>query len=116
MARNKILSDLAIRIHTQSAELKKGLDANKKQIRGFQKQINNVGGAIVGAFAIQQITNFGKEIFKLDIVLCLSSSYFLVVDKTHILPVLSWIVRHLILQHYQRCHKSLYILPCFLVY
>ena len=48
-----------------NTKFKKGLSGSQKAMKGFQKQIQNIGGMIAGAFAISALTSFGKEAVKL---------------------------------------------------
>ena len=48
---NRVMTDLALRLSVDAAELKKGLQQANTQLSGLQKNTTNIGGQVMGAFA-----------------------------------------------------------------
>lgn len=62
----KILTDLAFKLSSDVAELKTGLNKANKQLTGFQSQVGNIGKLIAGAFAADQLLDWGKALTKVS--------------------------------------------------
>lgn len=49
-----------------NSKFKKGLTGSQKALKGFQKQVMNIGGTIAAAFSVNAIANFTKEAVQLS--------------------------------------------------
>ena len=54
---------LILEIQADVAQLKKGLSQSKSEVKGFGTSLKKIGGLLAGAFAIDQITSFGRAVF-----------------------------------------------------
>ena len=54
---------LILEIQADVAQLKRGLAESKSEVKGFGSNLKKIGGLVAGAFAIDQITSFGRAVF-----------------------------------------------------
>ena len=48
-------------LSVNNTKFKQGLSGSQKALKGFQKQVTNIGGAVAAAFSVRAIVNFTKE-------------------------------------------------------
>jgi hypothetical protein len=51
-------------LSVNNTKFKQGLTGSQRALKGFQKQVASVGGAIVAAFSVRAIVNFTKASFR----------------------------------------------------
>ena len=59
------LKSLTLALSVDNRKFKKGLTTSQKALKGFQKQVQAVGGMVAGAFAVSSLIAFGREALKL---------------------------------------------------
>jgi polyhydroxyalkanoate synthesis regulator phasin len=60
-----IISKLKVKLGLDKSEFSAGLSKSEKETKSFGKSISKIGGLIAGAFGVQQVIAFGKEVIKL---------------------------------------------------
>lgn len=60
-----ILGELWVKLGLKSEGLNQGLDNSKKKVDSFSNYISKLGGIMAGAFSVQRIIGFSKEITEL---------------------------------------------------
>lgn len=60
----RTVANLTAVISANNTKFKKGLNDSKKQLGVFQKSVNAIGPAILGAFAATKVIDFGKAAFE----------------------------------------------------
>jgi hypothetical protein len=58
------MSSLTLKVGTDTSSLDKGLRDVNAKLDSFSKGLNGIGAKIAGAFAIGEVVDFGKEVFK----------------------------------------------------
>jgi hypothetical protein len=61
---NRTVANLTAVLSMNNSKFKKGVSGSQKTLKGFQKQVMNLGGTIAAAFSVRAITNFTKESFR----------------------------------------------------
>lgn len=54
--------ELTLKLVAQTADMQKGIAGVDDKLGGFQKGLNKIGGAMAGAFAVEQVISFGKSV------------------------------------------------------
>jgi len=57
---NSTLTTMTAVLSMNNSKFKKGVKGSQKALKGFQKQVMNIGGTIAAAFSVRAITNFTK--------------------------------------------------------
>lgn len=59
------IADLFVKLGLKNDEFNKELNESKKKVSFFSKQVKKIGGLIAGAFAVQKLWEFTKDIVRL---------------------------------------------------
>lgn len=65
MAGRGLLASLMIKLGLDSSQFKRGINEAEQKTNKFGNFMKKIGGMIAGAFAVQQIISFGKELINL---------------------------------------------------
>ena len=57
-----VLGKILVKLGLDNSEFKKGINESEREVGGFSNTLKNIGGMIAGAFAVERLVAFGKEI------------------------------------------------------